>query len=90
MRPRHGYDSRLLWLPVKTDAAAVELAERPLNDRKRKSHGELKRHWYGKKKKGGDKNDFVGRRGAESPPMSHGSHDSGASFPRSRLFNCDE
>lgn len=51
MRPRPGYDSRLVWLPAKSDAAvAVELAKRPLNDREKKSRGELKRHWYVKKK----------------------------------------
>lgn len=50
MRPRPGYDSRLVWLPAKSDAvAAVELAERPLNDREKKSRGELKRHWNEKR-----------------------------------------
>lgn len=34
--------------PTKTDAAAVKLAERLLNDREEKSSGELKRHSYEK------------------------------------------
>lgn len=50
MKPRLGYDSRLVWLPAKSDAAtAIELAERPLNDCEKKSRGELKRHWDGKR-----------------------------------------
>lgn len=85
MRPRPGYDSRLVWLPAKSDAAAAaELAKRPLNDREKKSRGELKRHWYEKKVAIKMILWALRRRvevGPQSLLMSHGSNDRTSSFP---------